>query len=79
MDCNYTAQGFLECKAVSINSSSKRPTYVLGDKCAFVPIEPKLQSHDDAASYQRCVRLCENKDAVFDGNWTPNSCKCCKQ
>lgn len=82
MDCSYTAQGTLMCQRVQLTDFKKSKVstiLVQTDKCEYVSNRHQLNNHRDATEYSNCPKTCEYNDALFDGNWKQNQCRCCRQ
>lgn len=82
MDCSYTAQGILLCQRVQLKDyeqAKDRTIFVQPDKCEYVSNRRLLNNYKDATEYSNCPKTCEYNDALFDGNWKKNECRCCKQ
>lgn len=78
MNCNYTVQGYLVCQKNEQNPAYRRPNIIQQDKCEYLPIQSKYDNTFDNAITQ-CPKVCEFNNSVYDGNWKPRSCHCCKQ
>lgn len=76
MECVYTTQGEFVCNKID---ESKRVVFVQPDRCQFVKTKEVNKNYYDASKYEHCPKTCENNGMMYDGNWSSDSCRCCKQ
>ncbi len=76
MDCTYTTQGEFVCK--KIENVDRNSLFVLQDQCKFIKSNTN-NSYEDAYKYENCPKTCEYNGMMYDGNWTHDMCRCCKQ